>query len=193
MKGRPVIHNSDQALVKAQEIFWKKGYTATSLGDLLSATGMGSGSFYNTYKSGKKELFKKSIDQRWEEYNAFEKLLGLSEDPIKIIKEFFLSIADADQVSHLKGCFIVNTVIEMTGLDQDLQDQAMNMLKKVEQLYTDTIADAQKNGKLKNQTDPVVLGRYLVTLWSGINVTRRLYPDKQILLEQLELQLSVLK
>jgi len=32
----------------------------------------------------------------------------------------------------------------------------------------------------------------LITLWNGMNVTRRMYPDNKILLKQIDMQLEIL-
>jgi TetR/AcrR family transcriptional repressor of nem operon len=192
MRGRPTIYDDKDVLEKAQKVFWKKGFTATSLEDILEAMGIGSGSFYNAFKGGKKELFKKAINQRREAFRQFEDLVAESQSPIELIKEFFLSMAKADLQTHLQGCIIVNTIVEMASLDHDLEQEAVAILKEVEQFYTKTIEKAQKNGTLKNQTDPVILGRYLITLWNGLNVTRRMYPDKEVLIRQIEMQLEIL-
>ncbi|WP_245891543.1 TetR/AcrR family transcriptional regulator [Flavobacterium faecale] len=61
MRGIPNTFNDKEIILKAQEIFWRKGYNATSLSDLSKATGAGASSLYNTFKGGKKELFKKSL------------------------------------------------------------------------------------------------------------------------------------
>jgi TetR/AcrR family transcriptional repressor of nem operon len=192
MRGRPTIYDNKDVLEKAQKVFWKKGFTATSLEDILEAMGIGSGSFYNAFKGGKKELFKKAINQRREAFKQFEDLVAESQSPIELIKEFFRSMAKADLQTHLQGCIIVNTIVEMASLDHDLEQEAVAILKEVEQFYTKTIEKAQKNGTLKNQTDPVILGRYLITLWNGLNVTRRMYPDKEVLIRQIEMQLEIL-
>lgn len=60
MRGRPSTFDHDRVMKKAQQVFWEKGFAATSLEDLLNAMDMGSGSFYNTFKGGKKELFSKA-------------------------------------------------------------------------------------------------------------------------------------
>ena len=54
MKGRPTVFDDKEMVLKAQELFWKKGYNATSLSELSIATGAGAGSLYNTFKGGKK-------------------------------------------------------------------------------------------------------------------------------------------
>lgn len=192
MRGRPATYDNEAVLAKAQQVFWTKGFTATSLEDILQAMGMGSGSFYNAFKGGKKELFSKVINQRREAFKAFEKELHQSEAPIELIKDFFRSIATTDKERHLQGCIIANTVMEMASLDEDLEKEAVAILKETEELYTRTIRKAQKNGTLKNQTDAVVLGRYLITLWNGINVTRRMHPDNKALRKLIDMQLEII-
>ena len=192
MRGRPTIYDNKDVLEKAQKVFWTKGYTATSLDDLLVAMGIGSGSFYNAFKGGKKELFSKAIQQRREAFNEFKKELSRTDSPVELIKDFFRSIAKADKETHLQGCIIVNTVVEMTFLDEELQQDAVAILKEVEKMFSAAIEKEQKKGTIKNQADSVVLGRYLVTLWSGLNVFRRIYPEKKVLLKQIEMQLDII-
>lgn len=192
MRGRPVLYKDKHLIEKAQEIFWKKGYTATSLGDLLKVTGAGSGSFYNTFKGGKKEVFRKAILQRREAFNQFKNVLRESEAPLDLIKDFFRSVGQADEETHLKGCIIANSVVEMANIDNDLEQEAVNILKEVEQMFSDVIREAQELGKINNQTNPLVLGRYLITFWCGLNTLRRMYPERETLLRQIEMQLAVI-
>lgn len=192
MRGRPIIHDNTELIKKAQDIFWKKGYTATSLSDLLKITGAGSGSFYNTFKGGKKEVFKGAINQRRETFSAFKNELEKNESPISLIKDFFRSIAQENEVSHLRGCIIANTVVEMTYIDEDLENEASEILKEVEQMFTEAIVKAQQKGDIQNQTDASILGKYLITFWCGLNTLRRMYADKNILSQQIEMQLAVI-
>src|SRR5215472_9838533 len=54
--ARALEFDYDKAIDRATRVFWKKGYSDTSLRDLLKAIGIGEGSFYNTLKS-KKRLY----------------------------------------------------------------------------------------------------------------------------------------
>lgn len=193
MRGRPTVHHDEDLILKAQEVFWKKGYSAASLSDLLEATGTGSGSFYNTFKGGKKEIFKKSLHQRKDFFLAFKRELDQSEDPLKIIKDFYLSIADEDNESHMKGCILVNSVLEMTFVDDELEKLSSSILQEVEEMYTDVIRKSQKQGQIKNQTPADILGKYLVTFWCGLNSLRKIYPDRNVLKTQIEFQLKILE
>lgn len=192
MRGRPTIYEDSNIIKKAQEVFWQKGYSATSLSDLQKATGAGAGSFYNTFKGGKKEVFKKAIEERRLAFDAFKNELAKSNSPLELIKDFFRSIAEADANEHLKGCIIANTVVEMTYIDEDLEANAVKILKEVEQMFTATIKTEQAKGNIQSKTSPEILGKYLITFWCGLNTLRRMYPDKKILKDQIEMQLAVI-
>ncbi|WP_338839135.1 TetR/AcrR family transcriptional regulator [Flavobacterium ginsenosidimutans] len=192
MRGRPTIYEDSNIIKKAQEVFWQKGYSATSLSDLQKATGAGAGSFYNTFKGGKKEVFQKAVQERRLAFDNFKNELTKSDSPLELIKDFFRSIAQADANEHLKGCIIANTVVEMTFIDEDLENSAVQILKEVEQMFTEVIKEEQLKGNIKTQTSPEILGKYLITFWCGLNTLRRMYPDKNVLKDQIEMQLAVI-
>lgn len=192
MKGRPNIFQDNELILKAQQVFWEKGYHATSLNDLSQATGAGAGSLYNTFKGGKKELFKKALLQRMEDFNRFKLQLENSGQPVELIKGFFRDIAMAKENSHLKGCIVANTLVEMTFLDQELENDAIHILKQTEKLFIAAIKQAQDNGQMHSRLPAETLGKYLITFWCGINSLRRMYPNKKILAEQIELQLQLI-
>lgn len=192
MKGRPNIHQDKEVILKAQEIFWQKGFNATSLSDLSNATGAGAGSLYNTFKGGKKELFKKALQQRRDDFIAFSKILNESKKPLELIKNFFLDIADADERSHQKGCIVANTIVEMTFVDDELAQEAAQILRDTENLYTSVISKEQENGNMQSKIPAEILGKFLITFWCGINLLRRIYPDQETLKTQIELQLQIL-
>lgn len=193
MKGRPNLYQDDELILKAQELFWEKGYNATSLADLSKATGAGAGSLYNTFKGGKKELFKKSLQQRREDFNDFKSKVEKNDHPIQLIKDFFISVAVASEKAHMKGCIVANTLVEMTFVDDELENEAVEILKETEQLYTSIIAKEQQNGNIKSKLPADLLGKFLITLWCGINSLRRMYPDEKILKQQIELQLQIIE
>lgn len=192
MRGRPSSIDHKQVLLKAQQVFWERGFGATSLEDLLKATDMGSGSFYNAFKGGKKELFSKAVGQRREAFREFKAMLDKAESPVTEIKDFFRSVANADRATHMRGCIVANAVTEMTFLDQELEAEATAILKEVEQMFAEAIRKEQKAGVLTNTTSAELLGRYLMTVWNGLNVTRRVHPDQAALSELIEMQLSVI-
>jgi TetR/AcrR family transcriptional repressor of nem operon len=193
MTGRPKIYDDNEVLKKAQQVFWEKGYTATSTEEVLTAMGIGRGSFYLAFEGGKKELFEKVIRRYHKEsFERFEKSVNESDHPLEQIREFFWRITRADWKTHQQGCFVGNTVMEMALTDQYLENEAILLLKKTEALFASTIKKAQLNGQLLNKTDPDILAMHLITLWNGLNITRRMHPDNETLKQLIEMQLQVL-
>lgn len=192
MAGRPRIFDQKQALEKAAKLFWEKGYEATSLEDLITVMGIQKGSFYNTFGS-KKQLFIESIKLHdTKSFTEFRKLLNETNNPIELIKSLFLQFADGPETEHNKGCFAGNILAELVGLDEDLTVDAKKYLKTLETIFFEQIKISQENGTLKNQTDAKILGRYLLNLWNGINITRRIYQTNKELKPLIEFQLSII-
>lgn len=192
MKGRPIEYDEKNVVLNAQRIFWEKGYVATSLNDLKNATKLGSGSLYNAFKGGKKELFSKAIQQRRIDFEDFKIELSKSDNPLGVVKDFFLKLADNNAEVHRRGCIIANSVTELSFIDEDLENEALKILLEVEDMFTEVILYAQNHNQTSNKTNARVLGRYLVTLWNGLNVTRRMHTEASTLKSLIKFQLSVI-
>ena len=113
--------------------------------------------------------------------------------PMERIREFFREIADSGAMQHKKGCFMGNTVVELTNTDRALSGRAVRRLERMEELFRHHITAAQRSGELQTREDPAILARYLQTMWNGLNITRRIHPDPAALRPLIELQLQILK
>lgn len=193
MAGRPKIFDEKVVVEKAVNVFWTKGYEAASADELLEAMGIGKGSFYLAFKGGKKELYEKSLKQYSERFNA--RLLHdivVSKDPVQLIRDFFMALADDPRSKQMKGCYIGNALVQLSEGEADTRLIAAGLLSGMERIFTDVIRKAQAEKTLKNKAKPEVLGKYLINLWNGVNVTRRSNPDYEHLREVLEMSLQVL-
>ena len=192
MAGRPKAFDEQKALEQAALLFWQKGYEATSTQDLIDGMGLQRGSLYHSFGS-KKQLFQQAID--WHEmvsFAEFEKAIQDSADPIAMIKAVFLGLADCSPDDHEKGCFLGNTVAELSGIDEELVAKAKEHLEALERMLFEQLERAQQEGTLENETDPKLLARYLLNLWNGINITRRIHPSREALLPLIKFQLEIL-
>ena len=61
-RGRPRAYDADAALGAARDAFWAAGYSATSLADLATATGMNRPSLYAAF-GNKQALYLKALAQ----------------------------------------------------------------------------------------------------------------------------------
>ncbi len=193
MTGRPKLFDEHEVVGRAQRVFWRRGYSAASTEELLAAMGIGKGSFYLAFPGGKKELFEKTLQQFHRDgLRQLEQRVAGSAQPIEVVKDYFRRIATAAPEAHEKGCYLGNTVMEMTSLDPLLQQAAGQMLKQLEDLFLTVIRQAQASGQLTNPTDAQQLARHLLTLWNGLSITRRLYSDNAQLRELIDWQLAIL-
>lgn len=194
MVGRPKIFDEKDVIRKASEVFWKKGYEASSAEELLAAMHMGKGSFYLHFKGGKKELYQRSLDLFSEEaMERFNKGLAAAPDEIQFLKSFILSLAELPKERKLNGCYLGNGIVEMSNLDPETKDRAGVLLNKLEKAFATIIKRAQDNGKLKTKLNHQLLAKYLINLRNGIVVTARTEKDTKQLKEMIELSLEILK
>jgi TetR/AcrR family transcriptional regulator, transcriptional repressor for nem operon len=191
--GRPKDFDENAVLDKAVDIFWKQGYEATSLDQLLAVMKMGKGSMYHNF-GNKREVFKLALNRFMYNFSTwFSSEISRSEDPVKFIREFFMSLAKQEETDHNKGCFLGNTVAELACIDPSLEKVAIEHLQKIENTFFTYIKDAQRSGRLKTKEDAKLLARHLINLWNGVNITRRMYRNARELTPLINLQLKVLQ
>ncbi|RPD41154.1 TetR/AcrR family transcriptional regulator [Chitinophaga barathri] len=194
MSGRPKIFDEDDVIRKATTVFWTKGYEPASTEELLEAMGIGKGSFYLAFKGGKKELFERVLEQfSKEQLIKFRKKLDDSDDQVETLKDLFRDIATGTRHAHQKGCIFGNTLAELSNSDVILRDKAVNLLHRLETLFLDVIRKAQASGRLKNRENPELIAQNLITIWNGLGITRRMYPDNNVLRGIVEMQLQFLR
>lgn len=192
MAGRPKIFDEQQAVQNATNLFWEKGFDATSTDDLLSTMGLQRGSFYHSFGS-KKDLFINAFAQY--EAQSFAELgrqLKASKKPMNVIKSIFYSLAKCSIEEHNKGCFAGNTITALSNIDAELTEIANNHLKKMENIFFEQIKASQASGELTTKTDARLLSMSLINLWNGINITRKVYTSKEDLKALVDFQLAVL-
>ncbi len=68
--GRPRAFDADQALDRALEVFWRKGYEGATLCDLTGAMGINPPSLYAAF-GNKEGLFREVLDRYWRLRTAF--------------------------------------------------------------------------------------------------------------------------
>lgn len=193
MAGRPKIFDDKEILQKAIKVFWDKGYEAASTEELLTAMGIGKGSFYLAFKDGKRELYEKSLEYFANHYHTQLRAdIQKSANPVEFIKQFFLNLTDESERKQAQGCYLGNGLIETSTKDPHTKKVITSLMAGLEEIFTETLRDAQTKKLLRNKTKPEILGRYLLNLWNGINITRRMYPKDASLKEEIMLSLNIL-
>jgi len=115
----PKVETFDRDLVinQATDVFHSKGFNATSMQDLVDATGLNRSSIYNSFEN-KHTLFLECLNAYQNKYKSkISETLLKANSPIEAIEYIFnLYLNDSDN----RGCFIVNCKSEMANQDKPI-------------------------------------------------------------------------
>ncbi len=179
--ARPIQFNKSEVLDKALEVFWEKGYEATSLSDLIDAMALSKSSFYNTFDS-KHQIFTEAL-RRYNECMTFPLRQALDDSPsgLEFIRAVFIEIiGPAESSMGLKGCFLMNTASEFAQNDPEIGKIVDLGLSQIEKIFLSAITKAQALGELSSDKKPEELAIFLVNNMSGLKtmVKAGIKPDR---------------
>lgn len=177
----------------ATNLFWKKGYNAVSTQDLIHAFGISRSSMYGAYKD-KRNLFIVALKHYREtasqgmidalnEKNAFKTTIAQLLN--QIIKD---TISDCDN----KGCFIVNTAIELAPHDNEILEIIQENRKNIISALKTSIERGIATGELTTDQNPESLANYFYNLINGLRVDAKVHKNKSNYKEIVEIAISVL-
>lgn len=176
--ARHIEFDRSKAVNKALVLFWRKGYQASSMADLLAAMGIGRGSFYAAF-TDKRTLFTECLDLFAERTMDLLRRARSEMPPVDAVQSFFernfIGAPGAGTVSEHWGCMLVNTVLEMAGVDDELAARASGHLIEMQGFFQACLRDA---GAAPARAEE--LAAMLMLFNEGIRVSsRRQLPDAQ--------------
>ncbi len=193
MAGRPREFDEDEVLERALGVFWEHGYAATSLTDLLEATGLAKGSLYKAF-GDKRQLFLAALDRYLEKGRTSLDLAAAAGSPKQTLRTWLtnaMSMATCTGVR--RGCFGVNCTIELAPHDEELRERLRKQTRGLEQIYTRLIAAGIDAGEFREGLDPAAAARWLTTMIDGLQVRGKLGLTKAAAQETVDLTLSALE
>ena len=169
--ARPKEFDPDTALDKATEVFWRRGYEATSMEDLTTSMGINRGSLYDTF-GGKQELFLACMDRYC--HGMVARRLTMLNQPgpaIETIRTFIQTMLElALSYPERKGCLIANTVMELGPREKEIGSRTAKAMCDLEEAFFKALSRAKEQGELRNGKDPRSLARFLTTMMQGVIV-----------------------
>jgi len=184
----------DAALQAALELFWRRGYEATSLADLVDHLGIGRASLYATFGS-KHELYLKAME-RYAETSDAALLAELSQPgpalpAVRAVVRRFAAEAVSPEERH-KGCFVTNTAAELAPHDPAAARRVEISWERLETMLYSALLRAQAQGELSQERDPRALARMLLVLLQGMRVVGKASEDPARVRDAAEQALTLL-
>lgn len=163
-----------EILNKAMELFWEKGFHATSIQSLVSHLGINRASLYDTF-GGKDELFNRAFEEYRNTAGKQLKSIFDKESTVRegIKKLFDVAIEEAITDEARKGCFVVNTTTELIPGDEALRKVIQDNNINVQRLFINYIQKGIDKGEFKASKDAKSIGLMLFTLYSGLRVVAK--------------------
>lgn len=171
-----------ETLKKAMNVFWARGYNATSMRDLVECTGLGRGSIYATY-TDKRSLFLAAL-RLYDDEMRGEKLAEMEarNPPREAIRALFDGFTTAVAPSgENRGCFLTNTALELAAHDDEARAIVAHAQEQMEAFFRKMIAKGQRDGTIGAEVDPAVTARGLLASLIGVVVLSRSRPDRKLL------------
>lgn len=164
----------DETTDRAMRVFWSKGYEATSISDLTKGMGINKGSLYNAFGS-KKALFDRAF-LKYDRENRRATLMQLSEveDTMEAVRMLFDGLIDETRADQdRKGCFLVNTALDLPNHDPDVRAMVTSALGDFETFFEKLIIRGQQQQQIPGDIDPKSKAKVLLSLVVALRVLAR--------------------
>jgi len=169
----------DQKLEIARNLFWEKGYHATSMNDLVDTLKLNRSSIYDTY-GNKHSLFIKCLNsyilKKEEEYKAAGKK---GNSPLEAVNLIIKSVVK-NMVLEAKTCMSVKTTFELGKTDKETQGLLNQQAKSSVKLFSVLLQQAKEKGELAENKDPEMIAHFIVTSFSSLWNADILFKDKKL-------------
>jgi TetR/AcrR family transcriptional regulator, transcriptional repressor for nem operon len=190
--ARPQEFDTARVLHKALELFWRKGYEATSLADLMAATRLSKSSLYAAF-GGKRDLFLAAFDAyRAERTVGLHRILASGPAREGIATFFRDIIATGNKSRSPYGCMSTNQAVELAPHDSAVRDRITADFQTIEDAFARTIERGQAEGSVAPAKDARSIARLFVVAFPGFQVMIRAGADPARLEAALQGLLSLL-
>ena len=161
-------------LSQVVDLFSSKGYSETSMEDIVQTTGVSRYGLYGTF-GNKRELFEQALEQYAEGMGkqSFLRLLepGASLEHIRAI--FDERVADMCCAEEHKGCLFIHTAMELAPQDEELRGVLQRFMKRMSKAFAIGLDSAKGRGEIAEDVDVDAAGELLTSTMFGLAVLGR--------------------
>lgn len=191
---RPKEFDRDEALHKAMEVFWSRGYEAASIRDLVEHMGINRQSLYDTF-GDKHALYLQALDRyrEVETRKLFELLEGAS-SVRKALRQLFADVVKGSVCrGPRRGCLMGNAMSELAGRCEATAAKTNSNMAAVEGAFYRALLRGKKSGELKEVRNPHAVARFLYCNLQGLVLMAKATHDQRALAAVAKVTLSVIE
>ncbi|MFI6322330.1 TetR/AcrR family transcriptional regulator [Nonomuraea sp. NPDC050556] len=185
--------DTDAVVGSAMEVFWSRGFEATSVQDLVAATGIGRGSLYAAF--GSKEGLYEAALSRYAARSTAAMAARLDRDePVRVVlRELLLDLVDETVGDPARrGCLVTNSAVERLPHDRTAGRIVGDALDRVTEAVAGALRKGRERGELPRDADVTALADFVVTTIQGLRVQGKAGADRRRLATVVDTALAAL-
>ncbi len=167
--ARPRQFDEEQVKEALMNVFWDKGYEATSMQDLVAATGLLKGSLYGAF-GDKRALYMIALNHydRTRIQAGVDMLAGQGTGQEKV-KQLFDSVIESVKAGVFAGgCLLCNASVEMAPVDKAVESSVKRTLRRLQTAVHNAIEPG-----IDNPAEVGPLASFIICTYLGSRVLAR--------------------
>jgi TetR/AcrR family transcriptional regulator, transcriptional repressor for nem operon len=194
--GRPREFDKDATLARALDLFWSRGYGATSVHDLVDALAVERGSLYGAF-GDKRHFYLDAVRLYWDVYER-RLVAALDTEPLlpalREVLVFAAQVGDlTSDVGAPHGCLLGNTAAELVPHDPEAGEVVARSYGRFSELVADALRRAQAAGEVTRSAPPEAQAQLLLFLAQGISLVSRAGVDRNTALAAVDAAIDGLR
>lgn len=169
--GRPKEFDRGEALERALQVFWDKGYVLSSMSELCTAMQINAPSLYATF-GNKSQLYLDALKFYEEKYWAVPAQNFLQEKDItKAVRDFFtVSIEILYSQKNPCGCMTVLAAVSIPLEEKEIHAIVQEQRNNTQTMFLKRFKQAVADGQFTKETDCEALAVAMNTLLEGLSI-----------------------
>jgi len=179
--ARPREFEESAALDAVTECFWRRGFEASSVRELMEETGLTAASLYNAF-GDKQALYRQALDH-YVERSIADRIRRCEQlKPRIALEAFFTEILKRSHSDREhRGCLLVNAALEVAPADRAFQRIIAAVLTGIEEFFLRCIERGQADGTISRSRAARELARHFLGVLMGVRVLARVRPERAVL------------
>jgi len=175
--ARSKEYDRHDVLEKAVGLFWRKGYKASSVTDIVHATGLNTASMYKEF-GDKDGMFEEALEHYRRHILGPRVQMLIDEPNIKGVEAFLESVVNGATSAGYKGCLMMNHLAQKHLISARAAKKIGDFSAMMEGLLSTALQNAQAEGEIPAGKDPTAMASFIMCCVHGMVLYGR-YPDKK--------------
>ncbi|PEJ02262.1 TetR family transcriptional regulator [Bacillus wiedmannii] len=186
--------DEEKALDAAMQLFWEKGYVATSLSELTAKMEIQKPSLYSAF-GDKEGLFEAALRRYTNLHAANIRTKLQNEQSVKgAIRTFFENMVEEEYKKEFsKGCFCINTMVELAPHNEKFEVLTREHQMYLTVIFQELITKGIRSGELQNDLNAKAVAQTLVTSLIGLTVLMKSRPERSVIDNSVSIIVSLVK